>query len=212
MQTGPSSGIQTIAGICIVVALTIGGFMLLIILACTGLLPSLIVPAVIPADADAVTLAAMGNQALQRASRIASRPTLRQVDVDPKTGHSIFLFTDTAATVEIDVEIPTPNSPTDQWEVSLVSSSKLVGIREPAINLAALKVGPAAAARAIGNYWHGCTARAVTLIGSGDEIEWVAFCDLPDGRMVQGTIDNRSRAFRPSGPPAYVPPTAIPSR
>lgn len=162
-------------------------------------------------DADAVALAALSQPAFQRAARVVPDPVLRQVDVIPPAGRTIFYFTDTAATLEIDVDVPTPNAPAEQWRVRSTSFSKLVGFQAPALNMTALHVGSASVIRALTSHWSGCTPTSVILFGKGDDLEWTGFCKLPDGRLASGTTDNRTGEFHPSpAPPAYPPPTAMP--
>jgi hypothetical protein len=164
-------------------------------------------------DPDAVALAALSQQSLGRASQVVVGPILRQVDVDPETGHLFFRYTDPAATVEVDVDVPTPNSSPDQWQVSATSHSKLVGFRAPAVNMAVLKVGPAAVARALASHWSGCTVGFVTLYVQDDHLAWTGFCTLRDGRIASGSTDNRTGEFQPSpAPPAYPPATAMPEQ
>lgn len=162
-------------------------------------------------ESDAVALADSSQEAFQRASRVVPDPVLRQVDVIPPAGRAIFYFTDVAATLEVRVETPSPNAPSDEWEVTLTTTSKLVGFRVPALNMNALQVGPASVARALTRAWNGCTPTSFTLTGKGDDLEWVGFCRLPDGALATGMLDNRTGEFLPSpAPPAYPPPTATP--
>ena len=162
-------------------------------------------------DPDALALAALSRQSLGRASEAVAGPVLRQVDVDPKTGHVVFRYADPAATVEVDVDVPASDSSPDRWQVSTTSHSKLVGIRAPALDMSALKVGPAAVARALTTRWSGCTAGFVTLYMQDDHLAWTGACTLPDGRVASGSTDNRTGEFQPSpASPAYPPATAVP--
>lgn len=164
-------------------------------------------------DADAVALAALSQESLGRASQSVVDPVLRQVDVDPKTGHAFFRYTDAAATIEVDVDVVTPTSAPDQWQVMATSFSKLVGFRAPALNMSSLKVGPAALARALVSRWSGCEVSFLTLYMQDAHLEWTGFCTLPDGRVATGSIDNRTGEFEPSpAPPAYPPATALPAQ
>ena len=59
-----------------------------------------------PADPDALTLAAMGEEAIGLARQTVPDAVLRQVDVSPDGGSISFRFTDEAATRTIVVYVP----------------------------------------------------------------------------------------------------------
>lgn len=164
-------------------------------------------------DADAINLENLGRQARQHASAVVTAPVLRQVDVDLRSGRTIFMFIDAAATVEVDVDIPAGgDSSPEQWQVQSTTFSKLTGLVIPAMNLSVLRVGPALVGANITHYWSGCTPGFATLYGKGDDIKWTAFCTLPDGALASGDTDVRSGKFAPSlAPPANPPPTAPPA-
>lgn len=160
---------------------------------------------------DAGSLARLGEQAKQPAREMASDPVLRQVDVDPVSGRMFFRFTDAPATFEIDVLVPSPAAPPDQWQISRPPPSPLVGNARPGLELQALRVGPADALRPLTAQWSGCAPRSLTLVEERDALTWQAFCTLADGRVAAGTIDGAAGAFQPSpAPPASPPPTAVP--
>jgi hypothetical protein len=164
-----------------------------------------------PRDADAITLVDQSQQALQKVSAMPTKPVLRQVDVDPKTGQAFFRFVDAEATREIDVDIPARDAPLTDWRVSSTTDSKLLGYRAPSLEMTVLRVGPAAVARAITSHWQGCTPGWAILFGTGSQLEWSVYCKLSDGRVATATLDGQTGEFRPSpAPPAYPPPTALP--
>jgi hypothetical protein len=203
------SRLLTIAGLATL------GVALVIALGGVGLLPSMGFAARNARDADAIKLETLGQQAVQRAAQVVADPVLHQVDVSPNTGsaYATFRFTDAQASIEVDVGVPTLNAPPDQWQVRSTSTSKLVGFRVPAITMAALKVGPNAVEQAMTTQWRGCAMRSLTLFGTADDINWTASCDVSDGRVAAGTVENRTGAFHPSpAPPAFPPPTAMPSQ
>ncbi len=161
-------------------------------------------------DSDSLGLVTMSEQARQIAQKEIPDVVLRQVDTD--LNKTTFLFTDKAATKEIGVTVPTPNAPLDQWTAHVTSLSPLLGRTEPDMNLKDLRVAPSRVAQAITSRWSGCKVRALTLLRAGNDLEWVAFCDTPQG-IVSGKMENRTGTFQPfSAPPARVPITAIPTR
>lgn len=160
-------------------------------------------------DSDALRLAALSQKAYQRAAQVASDPVLGQIDVVPQTKQIIFQFRDAAATIEVDVMIPAPDSPPSQWETRTLTFTPLLDSRQPAMNMDALKVGPSALSGDLVKQWPGCDVRSLILFGSGDNLQWTGFCNLSDGRLASGSIDNETGAFHSSpAPPAYPPPTA----
>ncbi len=162
-------------------------------------------------DSDATLLAALSQQAYQRAAQIASGPVLGQIDIVPQTKQIIFAFRDAAATFEVDVIVPAPDSPPSRWQTRTQTVTPLLDSRQPPMNLNALKVGPSALSRDLVNQWPGCEVRSLILFGSGDNLQWTGFCSLPDGRLANGSVDNETGTFHPSpAPPAYPPPTAKP--
>ena len=150
----------------------------------------------------------LSEQARERAREAVPDPVLRQL-ITGRHGTS-FLFTDQAATVEVDVTVPEPGAPPEAWEVAVLSVSKLVGHTGPDLELEKLKVGPDQVAQAMAAQWPGCAVRTMTLIGEEDELVWVGFCDTPAG-TVSGTMDNATGVFEPSAaPPARPPATSTP--
>ena len=93
--------------------------------------------------------------------------------------------------------VPSPSTPPNEWHVSRLSVSKLVGHARPGLELQALRVGPADALRPITARWSGCAPRGLMVIGERDALTWHAFCSLSDGRVPTGTIDGRSGALHP---------------
>jgi hypothetical protein len=166
-------------------------------------------PEIVP-DADSLGLVTMSEQARQIAQKEIPDVVLRQVDTD--LNKTTFLFTDKAATKEIGVTVPIPNAPLDQWTTYVTSLSPLLGLAEPDMNIKDLRAGPSRVAQAITSRWSGCKVRALTLLRAGIDLEWVAFCDTPQG-TVSGKMDNRTGTFQPfNAPPARVPSTATPVR
>lgn len=164
---------------------------------------------------DATSLARLGEQAKQLAREMAAEPALRQVDVDPVSGRTSFYFTDAPATVEINVLLPSPSAPADQWQrlQPPAAASKFVGHARPGLDLQVLRVDPTDALRPLAAHWTGCAPRSLTLYGERDALTWYAACTLTDGRVAVGTVDGRTGTFQPSpAPPAPPPPTAAPSR
>ncbi len=197
----------------IVGCLALLGLISLFIVVAQGLAPRQDAAAKGLKDADAANLIELGQRALQRARQLAPDAVLRQVDVDPQSAGVFFHFTDAAATKEITIQVPRPELAPDQWRVESTSEfSKLVGLGAPGFNLNALRVGPARIVRDMTTHWTGCTPRALTLFGQGDDINWTVFCTLANGGVVDGSVDSRTGVFRPSSaPPAYPPPTATPT-
>ena len=118
---------------------------------------------------------------------------------------------------EVEHRLPLPNGkyPGRPPNTALRSNSHKSGlsVSVPAITLAALKVGPNAVEQAMTTQWRGCAMRSLTLFGTADDINWTASCDVSDGRVAAGTVENRTGAFHPSpAPPAFPPPTAMPSK
>ena len=71
----------------------------------------------------------MEEQALNLARKKAPDAVLHQIDTD--LHWTDFRFTDSAATKEITVLIPSPDVPIGQWQVEVPELSKLAGNREP---------------------------------------------------------------------------------
>ncbi|MCL5995062.1 MAG: hypothetical protein M1546_03275 [Chloroflexi bacterium] len=161
-------------------------------------------------DPDAVKLAALGEQALRLAQEHAKDALLRQIFADSDLAKTTFHFTDQAATNVIQVIVPAPDTPSDQWLVEPNVLSPLAGHAEPGINLQRLKIGPKRVAQAITAHWPGCVVRGMTLYREDDRLTWTAFCNTPAG-VVSGNMDNQTGVFRPSdAPPASIPITATP--
>ena len=162
-------------------------------------------------DADAITIADLGGKALDIALTETADPVLRQVDATLDGGYK-FQFVDRGArVVVVVVAVPQKETRAVDWEV-LRTVSPLVGQLVEALDLAALRVGPDRLASAITSRWPGCRVRGVTLTGERDDLRWTAFCTLPDGSVVTGTMDNDDGTFRPSdAPPTLPPPDATPA-
>lgn len=161
-------------------------------------------------DPDAVGLVAMSEQARQVAEKEMPDVVLRQVDTD--LSKTTFLFTDKAATKEIDVDVPSPSGPGDRWVTRVITLSPLLGQSKPDVNLGDLRMGPRGVAQAVTAQWPGCRIRGLTLYRdeTANDLVWVAFCDTPQG-TVSGVMSNRTGVFQPSSaPPALGPITATP--
>jgi len=182
--------------------LVLGSIPLLLLAACGG--DSTPTPA---ADPDAVTLVAMGEEALELAREAVPDAVLRQVDVSPDRAIS-FRFTDEAATQTIAVHVPGPEVPRDDWSVLDEGLTPLIGQASPGIDLRALRAGPAAVARSATGHWSGCGVRAMTLYGEGEDLSWTVFCNLPEG-VVSGSVDARTGEFTPSSARPAVPPPSV---
>jgi hypothetical protein len=183
--------------------LVLGSIALLLLAACGG--DSTPTPA---ADPDAVTLVAMGEEALGLAREAVPDAVLRQVDVSPDGGAISFRYTDEAATQTVAVHVPGPEVPRDDWSVLDEGLSPLIGQASPGIDLRALRAGPAAVARSATGHWSGCGVRALTLYGEGEDLSWTVFCNLPEG-VVSGSVDARTGEFTPSSAPPAVPPPSV---
>jgi hypothetical protein len=160
----------------------------------------------VPPDGDAAALIALSGQALVIARHEVPDAVLRQIF----TGSEgvTFVFTDAAATLEIAVNAPSLESSSSAMSVGVNEVSPLLGRPHPGIDLTALSVGPGRVELAITSTWPGCNLRLLTLYGQGEDLEWTAFCDTPEG-VVSGTLDNRTGVFLPSAaPPARMAVTA----
>ncbi len=147
----------------------------------------------------------LSEQARALARAEVPDPVLRQVITDLHPNPTSFLFTDEAATVEVDVVVPGPGAPPEEWRVDVLSVGKLVGHRGADLALDTLKLGPQQVARAMSEQWPGCTVRTMTLIREQQSLRWVGFCNTPQG-VVSGFMDNDSGVFRPSDAPPVRPP------
>ena len=159
-------------------------------------------------DPDSPKFVALSEQARQRAQKESPDAVLRQADTD--LNRTISRFTDTAATKEIDITVPSPNASPDQWTAGVTSLSPLLGHSEPDMNIKDLRVAPSHVAQAVSAQWAGCKIRALTLYRNESEHDliWVAFCDTPQG-MVSGKMVNGTGVFQPfNAPPARAPVTA----
>ena len=162
------------------------------------------------ADPDALALVAMGEEALGLARNTVPDAVLRQVDVSPDGGSISFRFTDEAAARAIDVHVPGPDVPRDDWRVQDEGLWPGFWLAGPGMDLRAVRAGPAAVARSATGHWSGCGVRAMTLLGEAEDLSWTVFCNLPEG-VVSGWVDARTGAFTPSSaPPAIPPPSATP--
>ena len=160
-----------------------------------------------PADPDALTLVAMGEEAIGLARQTIPDAVLRQVDVSPDGGAISFRFTDEAATRTIVVHVPGLDVPMHGWRVQDEEFTRFSG-QPKGLDLRAVHSGPAAVARSATGHWPGCTVRAMTLFGEEEDLSWIVFCNLPEG-VVSGWVDVRTGAFTPSSaPPAVLPPIA----
>ena len=158
-------------------------------------------------DGDVAALVALSEKAARRAEEVAPDAVLRQVDVSPDVGRTIFRFTDAAATKEISVTVPEPGAPPEAWNIHS-GISPLIGHQSLGIDLPALRIGPASVIRAATGHWPACGIRSIGLHGQGDDLVWYVFCNLPEG-VVSGTVDGQSGVFTASlAPPAIAPPTA----
>lgn len=159
-----------------------------------------------PAVAELLDLS---RQARELAWSEIPAPILRQVYTDlHSTG---FFFTDSAATVEVDVVVPAPSAPPEDWDVHVLSEGKLTGHRGEVLRLHELQIGPRDVAQAMLAQWPGCTIRALTLISEDNGLRWVGFCDTPAG-TVSGYMDGDAGIWHPSAaPPARPPLIATPS-
>jgi hypothetical protein len=150
----------------------------------------------------------LGEEALGLARNKVPDAVLRQVDVSPDGGAMSFRFTDEAATQSIDVHVPGPDVPRDDWRLVDVDVTPLIGQPNPGIDLRVLRAGPAAVARSATGHWSGCGVRAMTLLNDGEDLSWIVFCNLPEG-VVSGWVDAQTGAFTPSSAaPAIPPPSA----
>ena len=160
------------------------------------------------ADPDALTLVAIGEEALGLARKTIPDAVLRQMDVSPDGGISL-RFTDEATSRGIDVHVPGPAVETSDWRVVESGFTPFEGQANPGINLRELRAGPAAVTRYATGHWSGCGVRAMTLYGDADHLAWTVFCNLPDG-VVSGLVDARTGAFTPSTQPPIQPPSPAP--
>ncbi len=154
-------------------------------------------------DPDAVRLVELGEQAEQLAVKEASNAVLLQVYTD--LAKTTFSFMDHAATKQVDVLVPAPEAPLDQWGVHVGSVAKL----ESGINLQSLRIGPLRVAQALVTQWPDCVGVGLTLYGTGNNLTWSVYCNVPEG-VVNGLMDNQTGIFQPEGGPAQPPPTANP--
>lgn len=161
---------------------------------------------------NAAMLAADGGQASRLTRAAVGDAVLRQVDVNPNSGRMTFRFVGGATPQEVDVVVPSPMAPSNQWQVAQSPPSPLTLEARPGMDLSVLRVAPDQAVRAMTARWPDCAPRSLTLTGEREALTWYAFCGLSDGRVGSGTVDGRTGAFEPSAtPPALPPPTAAPS-
>lgn len=172
-----------------------------------GLAPASPTPDVPAIDPDIAALVATSEAALPRARESFPEAVLRQLDVAADGTQFFLRFTDAAATQGVLMTVSEEVPPAD-WKVVSEWSPLLLG-PQAAINLQALRVGPAAVQRAAMNHWPGCQIRGgLTLGGEADNLLWWVFCNLPEG-VVGGTVNGRTSEFKPyPGPPAIPPRTA----
>ena len=164
------------------------------------------------ANPDALTLVAIGEDALGLARETIPDAILRQVDVSPDGGDISFRFTDEAAARSIDVHVPGLDVRRGDWRVvdgGLTPFIPFTGQANPGIDLRELRAGPAAVARSATSHWSGCGVRAMTLYGEAEYLAWTVFCNLPEG-VVSGSVDARTGAFTPSTHPPIQPPISAP--
>lgn len=217
MQNTWTRGPAVSSRISTLVALAILGIAAAILVA-SGLLSAWLGPAggSSPASRQALpstaSLAADGGQASQFARTTVADAVLRQVDVDPSNGRLTFRFVGATTLQEVDVIVPSPTAPSNQWEVRQPPPSPLTHEARPGMDVSVLRVAPDQAVRAMTAHWPGCVPGSLTLAGEREALTWYAFCDLTDGRVASGTVDGQTGAFQPSAaPPAAPAATAAPS-
>ena len=158
---------------------------------------------------DALTLVAIGEEALGLARKTMPDALLRQVDVSPDGGAISFRFTDELAARGADVHVPSPDVRSNDWRVVDAGLTPFIGQASLGIDLRELRAGPAAVARSATGHWSGCSVRAMTLYGDAEDLAWTVFCNLPEG-VVSGYVDARTGAFTPSTHPPIQPPPSAP--
>jgi len=158
-----------------------------------------------PPDPDAVALAKLAEQARQRARQEVADIVLLQVYTD--LAQTAFRFMDRSEQIEIQVLVPTPATPVDQWPVH---SDPLL-MRGSGIDLLHLSVGPNRAATAMLAHWPGCarSGLGLNLFSQGAQLVWDISCATAAG-VVKGTVDNQTGGFHLMNGPALPPPTALP--
>ncbi|MBW7881660.1 MAG: hypothetical protein H3C34_03315 [Caldilineaceae bacterium] len=136
---------------------------LLIAVACTSpMKPTCVAgPSNADPDSDAISLVAMGEQAMQIVQANVADAVLRQIDTG--INKTVFHFTDGAATTVTQIVVPTAETPPDKWIVEDHLISPLVSHSERSLNLQSLEIGPHRVARAITAHWPGCVVRRITL-------------------------------------------------
>ncbi len=185
--------------------MTVGVGLLLVTAACTG-------GSTAPTqDSDALALASMSDQAAQLAREVLPDAVLRQVNVT-SDGTFTFRFTDPEASqTTLMVKVPSPDVPTEQWQILDVGQTPLMGHPEPGLRVESLLVGPEAAQRAATSHWQDCRISDLGLGGSEENLVWYVSCQVAQGG-VSGIVDGRTGDFTPSpAPPAVPAPTAMPS-
>ena len=161
------------------------------------------------ADPEALTLVAIGEEALGLARKTIPDAVLRQVDVSPDGGAISFRFADEAAARSIDVHVPGPDVRNGDWRVVEGGFTPFIGQANSGIDLRELRAGPAAVARSATGHWSGCSVRAMTLYGEAEDLAWTVFCNVSEG-VVSGFVDAQTGAFTPSTHPPIQSPSAAP--
>lgn len=157
-------------------------------------------------DPEIVALTQLTDQATQRARSVTPDARLQQLTIMWSNGRTIYRFTNAAATEEIVVEVPSVGVASTQWPTARQTVSPLAdGRPRPALNLSALQVAPAVAARALEQYWPGIRVYGLTLVNAEDGLAWYVFGDVADG-VVSGRVSNATGTFEALGPGRPVRP------
>jgi cytochrome c2 len=150
----------------------------------------------------------LSKQARELARKEVPDPVLRQIITDLQS--TAFLFTDEAATVEVEISLPESGATPENWKVTVLSVAKLVGHTGAELDPDNLRIGPYRVAREMLKHWPGCTIRSMILTREQNALRWLGFCDTSQG-VVSGHMDNLTGIFRPSvESPAGVPVIATP--
>lgn len=169
----------------------------------------------LPAGPGVPALVALSRQARARAQTIAADAELHQIDINLANQEHIFRFTDTAATQEIDITMPNPTVPPDQWRVVGGYRSQLTGpVRLPALDVQSLRIGPQAAAQALLAFAPNSRVRILTpwRRPPGTGLVWYVSGDVPGGpiRVIISNDTGATKQDGPAGIPIPRPATATP--
>lgn len=158
---------------------------------------------------DLLELIDLATPAAQRARTAASDAVLRQVGVNFSTRQYTFHFTGGAPRREIAV-VATPTTRSDAWPVTVTDLSPLAAGPSSELRLAALPVGPEAAAQgmrqaAARRFGGTVDVRVATAVIDDGRVVWYIFADVPQG-SISGKLVSPAVGLQLLGPGPVRPP------